>query len=222
MLTGEFREQYNALHGSGMAAKDAGEHETALDAFVQADTLAGEHDDSLKRMHALNPAARALWSMERFDEAAAKLDTAASIAAELGLSDEQGITVSNIGRIAAVKTIHTVPVAQQPRVLKDEAVPKFREAFDTLRNHPHLYYRYANAQHGSVVSALAGERRMAGRLIAEGFRVAFRRSPEPYDQVRTYEISRKGFVQLLAATALVPFGNRTPVAAGIARRKLVG
>lgn len=221
MLTGEFSEQFEQLHAAGMAAKDADNHELALATFTQADALAADHDDPLKRMHALNPAARALWSMGRYDEASDTLHTAEGLAADLDLSDERGIIVSNLGRIAAVKTVQTVPVAQQAATLRTEAVPQFREALGILDGNPHLYYRYANAHHGSVIAALAGERKLSARLVIEGLSVAFRRSAEPYDQVRTYKVNWKGLVQLAAATALIPFGNRTPVAAGLARSKLV-
>ena len=220
-LIGESLAQYETLHAGGMAAKEVADHETALAAFTQADGLARENDDPLKRLHALNPAARALWSMDRYDEATDKLEVASDIAEELDIPDERAIIVSNIGRIAAVKTIDTVEVSRQAATLRAESVPKFRDAHQALKGHPHLYYRYANAHHGSVISALAGERRLAAQLITEGFRVAFRRSEQPYDQVRTYEITKKGLVQLVAATALIPFGNRTPVAARLARSRLV-
>jgi len=223
MLVGEHLAEFERLNAEGMAAKDAASHEAALAAFTQADNLAQAHDDPLKRLHALNPAGRALWSMGHYDEATAKLETASDIAAELEKPDEQGIIVSNLGRIAAVKTINTVPVPRQAAVLRVESTPKFRDAYQILDGNPHLYYRYANAQHGSVVAALAGERRLAARLISDGLRTAFRRS-DPYDHARTYDISsstRRGLGQLIAATALIPFGNRTPVAARLARSRLV-
>lgn len=60
MLTGEFRERFEELRAIGQATKDAGDHERALASFEEAEQLAMQHDDSLKRMHALTPAARAL------------------------------------------------------------------------------------------------------------------------------------------------------------------
>lgn len=221
MLIGEFREQFEQLHAAGQSAKEAGDHAEALVVFEEADQLAIKHNDNLKRMHALTPAARALWSMGRYDEASAKLEIASDIARELDLLDERGVTISNIGRIAAVKTVHTVPVEQQSETLAVEAVPKFKEAYNILKGHPHLYYRYANAQHGSVVSAVAGERRLAGKLVAEGARVAFKRSEEPYDQKLTYQINKRGLLQLVTAAALIPFANRTPLLAKVVRSKLI-
>ncbi len=223
MLTGEYRERFEELHLDGMVAKDGGDHVSAMALFDRAADLAYEHDDPLKRMHALTPGARARWTLGGYDEATERLEIAADIAAELDLPDEEGITISNIGRIAAVKTVHTVPAADQATALRATAVPEFREAYRMLKGHPHLYYRYANAQHGSVVTALAGERRLAARLVAEGLGVAFRKSAEPYDQVRTYAINqnRGGLAQLVAATVLIPFGNKTPLVAGLARRKLI-
>lgn len=224
MLEGIDRERFEEFNTIGQAAKDAGDHERALEVFEEADRLAVEHNDNFKRMHALAPVARALWSMDRYDEAATKLKTAAEIAEELDLPDEQGITLSNIGRIAAVKTVRTVPVERQAQALRTEAVPKFREAYEKLKGHPHLYYRYANAQHGSVVSAMAGDRRLAVKLLVEGSRVAFRKSEEPYDQKITYNISkstRRGLGQLAAAAVLIPFGGRTPFLADRTRKRLV-
>jgi tetratricopeptide (TPR) repeat protein len=221
MLEGAAQKHFEELNTAGQSAKDAGNHEGALAAFDEADRVAGIHDDSLKRMHALTPAARALWSLGRYEEATGRLQTASDIAAELGLSDERGITFSNIGRIAAVKTLRTVPVQDQASTLKQEAAPKFRDAYELLKGHPHLYYRYANAQHGAVVAAMAGERKLANKLVIEGAKVAFQRSEQPYDHIRTYKISPKGLVQLLAAAALIPFGRRTPVLAGFARSRLI-
>ncbi|HJQ09357.1 MAG TPA: tetratricopeptide repeat protein [Candidatus Saccharimonadales bacterium] len=221
MLSGDFRERFEELNTIGQAAKDAGDHERALATFEEAHRLATEHDDNLKCMHAITPAARALWSMGRYDDASVKLETASDIARELDLTDELGITISNIGRLATIKTVHTVPVEQQREILRAEAAPKFSEAYNILKDHPHLYYRYANAQHGSVVSAMAGERRLACKLVTEGFRVAFRRSEEPYDQRRTYQINKRGLLQLAAATALIPFADRTPFFAKAVRNKLI-
>jgi hypothetical protein len=213
MLDGEARQQFEELHAAGMTAKDDDDHAGALMNFEQADELALANDDNRKRLDALQPGARALWSLGRFNEAGQKLETAAKIAQDLELIDEQAIIISNIGRLATVKTIRTIPIKQQAAVLKAEAVPKFDVASSLLKSHPHLYYRYANAQHGSVVAALANERIVAARLIKEGLSVAFRKSPEPYDQQRTYEINRDGLKEFLAATALLLFGDRTPVIA---------
>lgn len=90
-----------------------------------------------------------------------------------------------------------------------------------LEKHPHRYYRYTNAGHGAVVAAMAGERREASALIAEGGRTALWKSLEPYDQKRTYKINPKQLIQLGAAALLLPFGNRTPKLAAFARAKLI-
>lgn len=221
MLAGELRTQFEDLHTAGMAAKRLGNHHQSLSAFEAADQLAAEYGDDRKRLDALQPAAQDLWSMGQYDEAALRLTTAGRIAGELGLSDEQGIILSNLGRLGAVKAIHSVPEAWQRQGLKAEASPRFRAAFETLKGHPHLYYRYANAQHGSLTSALAGERLLTARLVAEGLRVAFRHSPEPYEQQRPYRTSPSGLIRMAAATALLPFADRTPVLAQVARQRLV-
>jgi tetratricopeptide (TPR) repeat protein len=221
MLEGKHREQFERLSTTGQAAKNAGEHELALKSFEEADRLAIDYHDSLKRMHTLTPAARALWSLQRFTEASKKLEAASRVASELGLSDERAITISNIGRIASTEIISTILDARQTVALKAKAVPRFQEAYELLKGDPHLYYRYANAQHGSVVAAIVGDRRLASRLIVEGARVAFRRSEQPYDQKHTYKVNPRGLVQLLSATALIPFGKKTPLLSRYAREKLI-
>jgi hypothetical protein len=95
------------------------------------------------------------------------------------------------------------------------------QSADILRGNDHYYYRYANAQHGSVVAALSGKRRNTYHLLSEGLRVAFKVSPEPYDQIKTYKINRRGLVQMAAAAALILFGNKTPILANFARKRLV-
>jgi len=224
MLTGQDLSQFEKLHADGMAAKDADNHRGALELFETATEIALTHDDQQKGLDAMQPAARSLWSLGRYEAATDKLETASRVAEELELRDEQGVIISNMGRIASVRTVRTIPVAEQRKVLRAEATPRFREAYSILKNHPHLYYRYANAQHGSVISALAGERRLTTRLIAEGLCVALRASDEPYDQELTYKISsgtKRGVVQMLAATVLIPLGGRTPFLAKFARNKLV-
>jgi len=221
MLQGESREQFDKLHATGMALKDANKHDQALAVFERADQLAIDNNDEPKRLDALQPAARALWSMGQFDDAIDKLNTASEIAANLDLTDEQGIIVSNLGRLATNKIVSNTPVQEQAAALKTQAMPKFAEAYHILMDHPHLYYRYANAQHGSVVSALANERRTAVLLVVDGIRVAYRKSEAPYDQRPTYELNRRGLIQFAAATALIPLGSRTPLLAKWSRHRLI-
>lgn len=184
------------------------------------DQLAQEYDDPLKRMHALNPAAKSLWSMGQYDQAHERLTIAEEIGKELKLIDEAAIARSNIGRIAACRIVNTLVVDEQPEALRNEAVPSFVLAYKALKGHSHLYYRYANAHHGATVAALAGERLVSAQLIAEGLLVAPRRSP-PYDEVHTYRINKLGLVQMAAAMFLLPLGPRTPRLADLARSKLV-
>ncbi len=220
-LTGQALARFEELNTAGQAANKAGSFDEGLGCFTEMEQIAVEAGDDLKRMHALNPAARSLWSMGEYQQAQTKLTAAEEIGTELGLVDEAAIARSNIGRVAATSIVKSVPPKQQPQRLRQEAVPAFRCAYQALKGHGHLYYRYANAQHGSVVSALAGDRRLAVSLAIEGVRVAFRRSPEPYDQVQTYEINRLGLAQLAGALLLTPLGARTPIIASLAKRKLV-
>jgi len=215
------RECFEQLHSDGLAASKAGNHEQALDSFERAGRVANAYEDRHKLIHAMTPAARALWSMGRYDEATEKLEHCATLAERLRLRDEQGITISNLGRIAAHRILHTEGVENTEAALRGEAVPRFAEAYEILKGHPHLYYRYANAQHGSIISAYAGERSLAATLIAEGLRVAPRVSAEPYDRVRTYTINRGGIVQMLTAALLLPAGGRTPVIANMSKARLI-
>jgi tetratricopeptide (TPR) repeat protein len=215
------RAQFEELHAAGMAAKDKGQHEEALGLFLYADDVADSAGDNRKRLDALNPVARALWNLERYEEAAERLVEAASIAKQLELIDEEAIAISNVGRLIAAKTIRTIPVDEQPGALREASVPLFMKSYDMLRDHPHLYYRYANASHGGVTAALAGERKFAWQLSEEGLGVAHRVSPEPYDQKTPAEINPMGLKQLKAAKYLVILGNRTPILAAKTRQSLV-
>jgi tetratricopeptide (TPR) repeat protein len=219
-LSGESLEQFETLHVRGQAANKAGDYATGLAFFNAMDQLAQEHDDPLKRMHALNPGARALWSMGEYDQAYERLTTAEAIGTELNLVDEAAIARSNIGRLAASRIVKTISVPQQAEALRDEAVPSFAQAYEALKGHPHLYYRYANAQHGSVVAALADERLTCFRLIGEGLLVAPRKSP-PYDEARAYKINRAGLIQIASSILLSPLGSHTPILTGVARNKLI-
>jgi tetratricopeptide (TPR) repeat protein len=215
------KQQFEDLHARGIAAKDAGEHEKAQSLFYGADIIARHAGDTRKRLDTLNPMARASWSLGRYDEASKLLEAARSIAVELDLIDEEAIAISNLGRVAAIKTVKILPVGAQAEALRDSSVPLFHQAFEMLLEHPHLYYRYANASHGSVVSALAGERKFAWQLTGEGLAVAHQISPEPYDRKTPAEISPGGLRQLKAARYLIALGNHTPLLAAKARSELI-
>lgn len=212
---------FEELHARGMQAKNTGDHNEALRYFQLADNLASRTGDKRKRLDALNPAARALWSLGHYEEATDKLEKALHIATQLELKDEQGIAVSNLGRLAAVKIVKTVPVEEQAGALSAKAIPIFFDAYTLLENHPHLYFRYANATHGSVVAALGGEKQIARTLINDGLRVSRLSSPEPYDQKTPAEISPNGLKQLRAARFLLLMGNQTPILAKKARENYV-
>ncbi len=220
MLNPEQQVEFERLNALGHGAKDAGNHQGALEFFGVADALATEADDPLKQLHARTPLARALWSLGQYDEAAAKMAEVKHGAESLGLVDEKGIAQSNIGRLAAVKTVKTVPVEQQRDTLLTEAVPHFTEARKTLAGHSHHYFTYANAHHGSLVTALARKRWQSVRLLASGLAVAFRQSPDYDIGKRTYQVNKKGLGQMAVAVALLPLGDRTPVLARYARDNL--
>lgn len=211
MSNNEFpQQQFEELNSQGHAAKNNGDHAGALETFEQADDLAVQHGNDLKRIHALTPEARALWSTGDFEEADAKLQTAADIAEDLGLVDEQAITMSNFGRLWAVKAARTLPMDELPDALREKSVPFFELSHEMLEENPHLYYRFANGQHGTGIAAIAGQRALARSLFADSLAVAPRRSPEPYDQIPTWRINTRGLGQLAVGAALIPLGNKTP------------
>lgn len=218
MLEGESRQQFEALHAAGLHNKNNPTESLAF--FEQADVLAVRHDDARKRLDALQPAARALRGLGRYDEAADRLNIARHIATELGLTDEQAMVISNLSSLVTARIVNTLPTDQQAAALKTEAVPMFVEAEQLLKKHPHFYYRYSNAKQGALVAALAGERAVSARFLWDGASVVFRKSPEPYDQETTYKINPAGLKQFLAAVALFPFGMKTPGLAQFVRTKL--
>lgn len=200
------RQRFNNLHAKGMKLRDRYPR-PALTAFQLADETAADAGDERMRLNALNPMARALWHLGRYDEAAERLKEAKSIAEKLTLIDESAIAVSNLGRLAAVQVVETVAVEDQGQQFRIRSVPHFAEARKMLSNHPHYYFRYANAQHGAGVAALAGVRQEAANLIADGMSVAFSVSPQPYDQVKTSDINPRGLEQMATALAYLAHGD---------------
>lgn len=198
-MPGNIREKFEELHEGGMRAKEAGDHVAAAEIFEMADELAENFNDKQKRLKALNPQARALWTLGDYENALDRLNTASIVARELGLKDESAIVISNIGRLAAVRVVKTVEVQDIPKTLRYESVPFFVQARMALAGHPHYYYRFANAQHGAPIAALAGENDEVNKLIDEAVMVAYERSPLPYDQVPTHVLSLKGLGQLALA-----------------------
>jgi hypothetical protein len=195
----ENSDMFKELHAGGLQASKRGNFRAARKLFEMADELAVMHEDDCKRLDALNPLARALWNAEDFYGATDKLVTAIEIARELKLPDEEAIAISNLGRMAAVRVVRLYPAEDVPEALGDEAVPRFEIARKKLAGHPHYHYRYANAHHGAPVAAIAGKVAEAEYLIGEGMRVARRTSPEPYDQVVTFELNTNGLHQIALA-----------------------
>ncbi|MET1033228.1 MAG: hypothetical protein ABWX94_01895 [Candidatus Saccharimonadales bacterium] len=220
-------QQFEAWNTLGQAANAAGDFQEGLTYFNDMAQLAIDYDDPRKRLDAINPAAKSLWSLGEYNEATECLETAEAIGFELGLVDEAAMARSNMARVMASYVIKSgeVPLDDQAFALRDLAVPDFIKAYKQLEDHPHLYFRYANARHGAVVAALADAGYTARRFVAEGLRVAPQESPD-YDQGRTYAIKqpgkiKPGLIQLAAALVISPLGSRTPVLADLARRRLV-
>ena len=214
----EAQVKYDALHADGLAANAAGKFGIGADRFEEAHELAFEYDEQRKRLDALNPWAKSLWSSGDYFHATGRLKKATEIAQHNSWTDEVAIADSNMGRLVAVRTLHENTFARVPGLLQEKSVPHFASAYGRLRNNAHLYYRFANAQHGVGVAALAGERQLAGVLLRDGLRVAPRRSPEPYDQERTYELNPKGLAQMVLGATIIPLGRRTPGAEQLAHQ----
>lgn len=202
--------RYDVLHADGLAANAVGEFATGATHFEEAHELAREYDEQRKRLDALNPWARSLWSNGKYFEATGRLKTATEIAQHNDWPDEVAIAGSNLGRLVAVQTLRENHFTRVPSLLSEKAVPHFATAFGRLRQDDHLYYRFANAQHGVGVAALAGEPQLARKLLRDGLRVAPRRSPQPYDPERTYQLNPKGLAQMMLGATLIPLGARTP------------
>jgi tetratricopeptide (TPR) repeat protein len=192
-MNAETASQFDRLHAAGLNANKDGEYDIAAKIFELADDLASEHNDPRKRLDALNPWAKALWSQDDYDQAIDRLELAAEIANDLDLTDEAAIAVSNIGRVAAVRVVRLLPVELVAEALHEESLP-------------HFYYRYANAHHGAPIAAVAEGEDEAMKLIAEGAAVARKVSPEPYDQVPTYTINPNGLNQLALAIMYLEHG----------------
>jgi tetratricopeptide (TPR) repeat protein len=204
------RQEFQKLHASGMKAIQNGRYHAALELFTEVDTLASHsNNDRRKRLDALNPMACSLWSLGRYEKGKQKLAQASKIASELGLRDELAIAYSNLGRLEAVRIVNTAPVSKQPKMLRKDALPYFIKAQKMLDGHDHLYYRYANAKHGSLVAALAQDYKKAALLTTEGLGIAFKKSRK-YDKEATYKLSLSAWDYFVAATELVKLGTQNP------------
>jgi tetratricopeptide (TPR) repeat protein len=203
------KKEFERLYASGMRLKSLNRPDSALKFLAEADTIARHHNDRRRRLDVLNPMAQILWSSGEFDKAKQKLALAAKISGELGLRDELAIAFSNHGRLVAVKIIKQMPVSKQAKALRQDALPYFMKAHNLLQDHDHLYFRYANAKHGSMVAALAQEYKKASLLVAEGMGVAFKKSRK-YDKEVTFTISPSGLEYLATATQLIKLGTKNP------------
>lgn len=219
-LQGEQLDLYNQLEASGHQANRAGNFSAGLDYFEQMDAVAATAEDPAARLKALNPAAKAAWSQGEYVLAQGELLTAYGLAEDLGLSDEASIATSNLGRAAVHRIVNHFALDEQPEAIRDIALPHFANAYHGLLGHDHMYYRYANAQHGSIAAALAGDRKLVANLVDDGMYAAFRTS-ERYDQVPTYTINRGGLAQMAAAAIIVAGGHRSDRLMAMTRRKLV-
>lgn len=224
-MSSEQFETYEALNAAGHAANRQGRFGDARETFQHMYDIATDLGHTRKRLDALNPLARAYWSDEDYSEdgdgdqykiALHKLQTATLIARSNGWKDEEGIATINSGRAQAVKGLRTVAFSEYPDYLRETVAPYFVVGGELLKGHDHYYYRYAAAQHGVGALALAGCRGQAREFLADGLRVAFHTSPEPYDQIPTYQVNTRGLAQMALGSILIPAGRHTPRAQKIA------
>ena len=219
-LHGEALTTYSLYETLGHRANQSGDFATGFDYFDRMERLAIEEDDQQARLNALNPGAKAAWLQGEYLTAQHMLLTAYDIAQEARLADEAAIARSNLGRTAMHRIVNHFALDEQANAIRDIALPHFTNAYHGLLGHDHLYYRYANAQHGSVAAALAGDRALAVDLIDEGRNVAFKVSKH-YDQVPTYKINPGGLLQMMVAGVLASGGHRSEQLMATTRRKLV-
>jgi tetratricopeptide (TPR) repeat protein len=204
------RQEFQKLHAGGMKAMKNDRYHAALEFFTDADVLASHsNNDRRRRLDALNPLAHSLWTLGEFEKASQKLVLATKIASDLGLRDELAIAFSNLGRLDAVKIVKKTSVSKQPKELRKKALPYFIKSQRMLNGHEHLYFRYANAQYGAVVAALAQDYKKASRFIAEGMDVAFKKTRK-YDKDLTYAVNPSGLEYFAVAAELVKLGAQNP------------
>jgi len=209
------RQEFALFQKTGFSLNASGDFGPAYDAFRKAHDIALELGDEQAQVDVLNPMAKSLWSMHDFVTAHEVLTQAEEIGERNGWRDEVGIAHSNMGRAAAVRCLSGGHNGNVVTALQDYSVGYFEQALAELRGHEHYHHRFANARHGSVVAALAGQRGLAGALITEGLRVALP-AGETYDPgKRQIREQSSGMAQLALAAALIPLGNHTPVLAGI-------
>lgn len=220
MLEKQNLRKFNRLRTRAEAAANNNDYPLALEKLEEADDLAVAHDDDPRRLQALTPSAQILWQTGQYDEASEKLDIISKVAEPLG-RDEEAINVSHLGRLVTNKIVRTAPANRQPRLLTMEALPRFESSYLALRVKPNFYYRYENAQHGSLAAALGNDRSLAAILILDGLESAFRRPEEGKERKLPFEVDPGGLVRLAGAAALLPLGNHTPLLARFARSKLV-
>jgi hypothetical protein len=221
MLERNNLKKFNGFRNRAEIAAGKHDYSSALEKFEKADTLAVAHDDDPRRLQTLTPSAQILWRAGQYDKAAEKLDIASKIVGSMG-KDEQAMNISNLGRLITNRIIQTAPANRHPWLLNREALPRFEGSYLILRPHPNFYYRYENAQHGSLAAALGNDRGLAAILILEGLETAFR-IPEKDSETKKppFVLSPGGLIRLAGATALLPLGNHTPLLARFARSKLV-
>jgi tetratricopeptide (TPR) repeat protein len=182
----------------------------ALEYLEDADTLARQYNDRQKRLDTLNPLAKLYWQRGNYDKAKQKLTLAARIAGDLGLRDEMAIVLSNHGRLTAAQIIKKTAISKQAKELHKKALPYFMRAYKMLEDHDHLYFRYANAKHASLIAALAQDYAKASQLMIEGYSVAFKKSRK-YDKKITHKINPSGLEYFTATAKLIELGAQNPL-----------
>jgi len=161
------------------AAKDNNDHERALDIYLTKRRYWLMNIMMNKKgLMPCNRPPELYGSLNRYEEAATKLETTIGIAINLNWLMSRFI-ISNLGRLAAVEIIHNVEAKHQIQALEERSLPKFKQAYKILKGHPHYFYPFTNAEHGSIVAALVGDRKFAAALVIEGMSLALRRSPNP-------------------------------------------
>jgi hypothetical protein len=203
------KKEFTKLHASGMRALKIGKTEAALKFFEDADTLARHCNDRRKRLEVINPVAHCLWTLGEFDKARKKLALSVKIATELAILDELAIAYSNFGRLESVRVVKELSVTKQAKELNKTSLPYFTKVQKMLVGNDHLYFRYSNAAHGSLVAALAQDYNKSAKLTSEGLNVAFKKSTK-YSRETTYKIKPAGLEYFATAAKLIELGAKNP------------
>lgn len=186
--------EYQESRERGLAANGLHDFATGAVHLENAYTLSEDLGIARLQLDTLQPLARSYWGVQRYGMSRRTLETAADIARDNKLDDEQAMVLSNMARLTTVQTLFEVPPCDQAEILEEHALPRYDYAAVGLAATEHYYYVYTNGAYGALTAALAGDRERYESFRDDVRGVALKKSPEPYDEQRTIFVSPKGVV----------------------------